>query len=140
TMAEQESGVHGSGVAIIGMAGRFPGAPTLDVYWRNLREGLETITVFDPEQLRAAGVPELLLKEPGYVRARGTLEGADLFDASFFGYSPREATIMDPQQRLFLECSWEALEAAGYDPKTFKGLIGVYGGATASPYMPLVYA
>lgn len=139
-MADQDSDAPIHGVAIIGMAGRFPGAPDLLTYWRNLRAGVESITFFDRERLAAAGLPDTILQDPSYVRARGTLDGVDLFDAPFFGYSPREATIMDPQQRFFLECSWEALEAAGYDPKTFKGLIGVYGGATASSYMPLVYA
>ncbi|MCC7416397.1 MAG: SDR family NAD(P)-dependent oxidoreductase [Acidobacteria bacterium] len=139
-MSENEAGLHGAGIAIVGMAGRFPGAPDLAAYWRNLREGIESITVFERDRLLASGVPERLLDEPGYVRARGVLEGADQFDAAFFGYSPREATIMDPQQRIFLECSWQALESAGYDPKAYRGLIGVYGGATSSSYLPLVYS
>lgn len=139
-MSESDDNLSRTGVAVIGMAGRFPGAPNLETYWRNLREGLESITFFERERLAAAGIPQALLNEPAYVRARGTLDGEDQFDASFFGYSPREATIMDPQQRIFLECAWEALESAGYDPKRYKGLIGVYGGATSSSYMPLVYA
>lgn len=139
-MSEHDSQARSTGIAIIGMAGRFPGAPDLDTYWRNLRDGVESVTFFERERLAAAGIPEQLLNEPSYVRARGTLAGVDLFDAPFFGYSPREATIMDPQQRVFLECSWEALESAGYDPKGYRGLIGVYGGSTASSYMPLVYA
>src|SRR5262245_9227585 len=129
---------QGTGIAIVGMSGRFPGAPDLETYWRNLRDGVESITFFERAML--PGIPEALLDDPSYVRARGTLENVDRFDAPFFGYSPREATIMDPQQRIFLECAWEALEAAGYDPRTFKGLIGVYGGATASSYMSMIYA
>src|SRR6185436_17783780 len=107
---------HATGIAIIGMAGRFPGAPNLDAYWRNLRDGVESITFFEREQLVASGVPERLIDDPSYVKARGILDNADRFDAVFFGDSPREATLMDPQQRIFLECSWEALESAGYDP------------------------
>jgi acyl transferase domain-containing protein len=139
-MSEQEHEPRSTGIAIIGMAGRFPGAPDLATYWRNLRDGIESITFFEKERLEAAGVPEAVLNEPSYVRARGTLAGADQFDAGFFGCSPREATIMDPQHRVFLECSWEALESAGYDPKGYRGLIGVYGGSTTSSYTPLVYA
>src|SRR3954465_8273486 len=129
-----------TGVAVIGMVGRFPGARDLDAYWRNIRDGAETITFFTDEQLQAAGADPQLLKYPGYVKARGTIDDIELFDAAFFGYSHRDALLMDPQQRMFLQCSWEALEAAGYDPKNYRGLIGVYGGATTSSYQPLLYA
>ena len=139
-MSENDHNRSGTGVAIIGMVGRFPGAPDLDTYWRNLRDGAETITRFERPGAPSGGILPAWFDDPSYVPSRGTLDGVDLFDASFFGYSPREATIMDPQQRLFLECAWEALESAGYDPKSYKGLIGVYGGCTASSYMPLVYA
>lgn len=128
-----------TGIAIIGMTGRFPGATDLDAYWRNLRDGVESITFFSESQLRAEGVPADLLAEPAYVRARGILDEVEMFDAAFFGYSPIDALMMDPQQRLFLQGAWEALEAAGYDPRTYAGLIGVYGGATASSYGAQLY-
>ena len=103
-------------IAIVGMAGRFPGAANLRQHWDNLRAGVESITFFTDEELAAAGVDAGLLRNPRYVRARGVLQGAELFDAVFFGLSPREAEIMDPQHRVFLETAWEALESAGYAP------------------------
>ncbi|MDT5268241.1 MAG: hypothetical protein QOH49_427, partial [Acidobacteriota bacterium] len=114
--------------------GRFPGARSVEEFWRNLRAGVESISFFTDEELLAAGVPPALLDDPNYVRAGGTLEGVESFDASFFNYTPREAEIMDPQQRFFLECAWESLENAGYDPETYEGFIGVYAGAGASAY------
>ena len=129
-----------TGVAIIGMVGRFPGAANLDALWRNVRDGVESITFFTDEQLLAAGVDPAMVKNPAYVKARGVIEGVDQFDAGFFSYSHRDALLMDPQQRLFLEGAWEALETAGYDPKTYRGLIGVYGGATASSYHALLFS
>jgi acyl transferase domain-containing protein/acyl carrier protein len=130
------SNTHDSleGVAIIGMAGRFPGAGSVEEFWRNLRAGVESISFFTDEELLDAGVPPALLDDPNYVRMGGALEGVELFDASFFNYTPREAEIMDPQQRFFLECAWESLENAGYDPETYEGFIGVYAGAGASTY------
>ncbi|RMF30773.1 MAG: polyketide synthase, partial [Chloroflexi bacterium] len=122
-------------IAIIGMAGRFPGARNLDEFWQNLRDGVESITFFTDEEAIAAGVDPALVKNPHYVKANGVLEDVELFDAAFFGFNPREAEIMDPQHRLFLECAWEALENAGYDPETFDGLIGVYAGASLSTYL-----
>src|SRR5688572_6360518 len=122
-------------VAVVGMAGRFPGAPDLEKFWRNLREGVESISRFSDEELLAAGVDPVLFTSPRYVRARGVLSGADLFDAPFFGFSPREAAITDPQQRVFLEIAWEALEQAGVDPETCAGRIGVYAGSTFSTYL-----
>jgi acyl transferase domain-containing protein len=127
------------GVAIIGMTGRFPGANNLDAYWRNIRDGVESITVFADEQLRANGADAGVLSNPNYVKARGIVDNVDLFDAGFFGYSHRDAMLMDPQQRLFLQSAWEALEAAGYDPRSYRGLIGVYGGATASSYQQFLF-
>ncbi|HEU4728310.1 MAG TPA: type I polyketide synthase, partial [Kofleriaceae bacterium] len=122
-------------VAIIGMAGRFPRAADVDTLWTNLQAGVEGISTFSVDELRAAGVSEALLAQPGYVRAKGVLEGADQFDAGFFGLSPREAEIMDPQHRVFLECAWEALETAGYDPQAFTGRIGVFAGASMNTYL-----
>src|SRR5262245_13368961 len=127
------------GVAIIGMTGRFPGANDLDTYWRNIRDGVESITFFADEQLRAHGADAGALSNPDFVKARGIVDNVDLFDAGFFGYSHRDALLMDPQQRLFLQCAWEALEAAGYDPRVYRGLVGVYGGATASSYQQFLF-
>src|SRR5579871_6825462 len=125
-------------IAIIGMAGRFPGAEDLEQFWRNLQGGVESISFFTPEELLACGVTPLLLENPNYVKASGRLEGIELFDASFFGYSPREAVMIDPQQRIFLECAWTALEQAGYDASTYTGAIGVYAGTSASRYHSVI--
>ena len=103
------------GIAVVGMAARYPGARNLEEYWRILRDGTETITRFTAEELEAAGIDPALLADENYVRANGMLADADLFDAEFFGFSPREAQILDPQQRIFLECSHEALERTGYE-------------------------
>lgn len=120
-------------VAIIGMVGRFPGADNLDQLWRNLRNGVESISFFKPEEL-GPGIDDRLRNDPDYIRARGIIEGADLFDASFFGISPLEAKVMDPQQRLFLELAHHALENAGYDPERAKGPIGVFAGIGDNHY------
>ncbi|GAB4192313.1 MAG: hypothetical protein OHK0022_06400 [Roseiflexaceae bacterium] len=122
-------------IAIVGMAGRFPGAPDLAAFWRNLRDGVESITHFSQEELLAEGVSPALLANPHYVSARAVLEDVASFDAPFFGLSPREAAIMDPQHRIFLECAWEALEDAGYDPETYEGAIGVFGSSLMSGYL-----
>jgi acyl transferase domain-containing protein/acyl carrier protein len=121
-------------IAVVGMSGRFPGAPDLAAFWRLLSEGAETITFFSDDELRADGVPEALLQDPEYVKAGSVLEGIDRFDAAFFGISPREAESMDPQHRLFLECAWHALEDAGYTPEGFDGAVGVYAGCARSTY------
>ncbi|HKV08487.1 MAG TPA: beta-ketoacyl synthase N-terminal-like domain-containing protein, partial [Thermoanaerobaculia bacterium] len=122
-------------VAVIGMAGRFPGANDLRTFWENLAAGVESISFFTDEELRASGVPASDLADPGYVRARGIVGGVDRFDAAFFGYSPREAEVIDPQQRLFLECAWEAFEEAGYDPAAYPGDVGVYAGVGMNTYV-----
>ena len=126
-------------IAIIGMRGRFPGSYDLDEYWKNLSEGVESITVLTQEEMRAAGVPDHISRLPGYVNASPLLEGVDQFDAQFFGFSARDATLTDPQHRLFLETAWEALEDAGYDPETFGGPIGVFGGSELSTYLYHLY-
>ncbi len=122
-------------VAIIGMAGRFPGASDVGALWRNLASGTESVSHFSTEELRAAGVSPSDLDRADYVRAKGVLEGADGFDAAFFGIAPREAEVMDPQHRVFLETVWEAMESAGYDPRTFPGRIGVFAGASLNTYL-----
>src|SRR5712691_11987389 len=121
-------------VAIIGMDCRFPGANGLDEYWRNLSEGVESIRFYGPEELAAAGIDPAVLSDPQFVPAGSLMEGAELFDASFFGINPREAESMDPQQRIFLECAWHALEDAGYDPSRYDGAVGVYAGCAMSTY------
>jgi phthiocerol/phenolphthiocerol synthesis type-I polyketide synthase E len=122
-------------VAVIGMAGRFPGAGDLDQFWRNLREGAEAVTFLTDAELVAAGVEPRLLNDPRYVRAASLLDGVEEFDAPFFGFNAPEAELLDPQQRLFLEQSWAALEDAGYDPARYEGLIGVYAGAAWNTYL-----
>ncbi|HEY7419979.1 MAG TPA: type I polyketide synthase, partial [Ktedonobacteraceae bacterium] len=126
---------HGNEIAVIGMAGRFPGAPDLEAFWQNLCNGVEAVTFFTREELLEAGIPPATLDRPNYVRANVVLEDIDLFDAPFFGYSSREALLMDPQQRLFLECAWQALEHAGYNAQSYAGLIGVYASMSTSTYL-----
>jgi phthiocerol/phenolphthiocerol synthesis type-I polyketide synthase E len=121
-------------VAIVGMAGRFPGAEDLDAFWNVLREGRETITRFTDDELRAAGIPDDVLSMPGYVKAIARLRDVAHFDAGFFGYSPREAEVLEPAHRIFLECAWEALESAGYAPERVQGRVGVYAGAGSPMY------
>ncbi len=121
-------------VAIVGMACRYPGAPDLETFWRNLRDGVESISFYTPEQLREMGVSDAVAQDPRFVPAQAFLDGADLFDADPFGLTPREAQLLDPQQRIFLETAWTALEHAGYDPSAFDGEIGVYAGASLSRY------
>src|ERR1043165_578648 len=125
---------HGSELAIVGMAGRFPGAKKVKEFWLNLREGVDAGRFLSDEELRAGGVDSALLSNPGYVKAAMILDDVDLFDASFFGYTPREAEIMDPQHRLFLECARDALEDAACDPETYQGLIGVFAGSGFPTY------
>src|SRR5208282_2613061 len=120
-------------VAVIGMTGRFPGAANLDQLWRNLCNSVESISFFTPEEL-GPGIDEHLRHDPDYIRARGLIEGADLFDAAFFGINPLEARVMDPQQRVFLELAHQALENAGYDTERYKGRIGVFAGIGDNHY------
>ncbi|HEX8150713.1 MAG TPA: polyketide synthase, partial [Pyrinomonadaceae bacterium] len=131
--SRQTDSYTGAEIAVVGMAGRFPGARSVEEFWQNLRGGVESITFFGDEEVEAdaltAGANAQLVK------ARGVLEGVELFDAAFFGYSPRDAEILDPQHRLFLECGWEALEDAGHDPSRSRGPVGVYAGASQSSYL-----
>ena len=120
------------GLAVIGIAGRFPGAPNVEIFWDNLKHGVDSISHFQDEELQVTG-PEI--RSPNYVKARGVLAGADLFDAAFFGLQPKEAEFTDPQHRLFLECAWEALEDAGYDSERCPGPVGVYAGCSLNTYL-----
>ena len=118
-------------IAIVGMAGRFPGAADVDQFWANLRNGVESIRGFTDAELAAAGVNPF---EPGFVNAGSVMDGIDQFDAAFFGMSRREAELTDPQHRVFLEVAWSALEHAGCDPGAYDGRIGVFGGVAANTY------
>jgi amino acid adenylation domain-containing protein len=121
-------------IAIIGMATRFPGALSVDEFWGNLRDGVESIRSFTPEELAACGVDEAARSDPNFVNSGVLADQLDAFDAAFFGVSPREAQIMDPQHRILLETAWEALERAGYDPERYPGHIGVYGSVAPNTY------
>jgi phthiocerol/phenolphthiocerol synthesis type-I polyketide synthase E len=121
-------------IAIIGMACRFPRSDNVSQFWENLRDGVELVSFFSDEELLSSGVPTALLNDPNYVRARAALKGVEMFDASFFDIPPREAEIMDPQHRLFLECAWEALENGCYNPEAYKGRIGVFAGDSLNTY------
>lgn len=123
-----------SEIAVIGMSGRFPGARDLKEFWRNLRDGVESVSFFADEELHASGVGPEILSRPNYVKAGAVIEDVELFDASFFGFSPREAEMMDPQQRLFLEEAWSALEDAGYDSEQHGGRIAVFAGISSDSY------
>ncbi|WP_068618108.1 hybrid non-ribosomal peptide synthetase/type I polyketide synthase [Paenibacillus tuaregi] len=119
-------------IAIIGMAGRFPGADNLQMFWQQLQQGKEGITFFTEDELRRSGIQEDLLKRPEYVKAKGMLEGIEYFDAGLFGYSGQEAEVMDPQLRLLHECAWAALEDAGYDADRYQKAIGLFVGGTVN--------
>ena len=122
-------------IAIIGMTGRFPGAKNIDEFWQNLRDGVESITFFTAEELAGSNIDQSLLNDPRYVGADGVIEDMDLFDAEFFNITPREAELMDPQHRLFLECAWEVMEQASYDSESYDGRVAVYGSANLSTYL-----
>ena len=126
--------VQPESIAIIGLSGRFPQASSVQEFWRNLKEGRESISHFTVAEVLAEQVPDETIRQPNYVRARAILDDVELFDASFFGMQPREAEIMDPQQRLLLECAWEALEDSGYDPKAYDNPIGVFVGTGFNYY------
>ena len=124
-------------IAIIGLSCRLPGAATTEEYWKNLCDGVESVNFFSDQELVAAGVDPSLVANPRYVKAAPVLRDVEMFDASFFGYSPKDAALMDPQQRLFLEVSWEAFENAGYDPAGYPGKVGVLstGGGVVASYL-----
>ena len=127
--------VSDTDIAIVGMAGRFPGARDVEEFWTNVRDGVESLTTFSDEELLAAGVSAAQLADPDYVKSAFLMPEMDMFDAAFFGLSPRDASIMDPQQRHFLELTWSALEHAGHSVDRFDGSIGVFAGCGASTYL-----
>jgi phthiocerol/phenolphthiocerol synthesis type-I polyketide synthase E len=128
----EDTGMH---IAVIGMACRFPGAGDPGAFWRNLVGGLDTVT-----RLTARPLPGRAADDQGaqYVPARGLLKDPEWFDAGYFGYTPREARLISPQHRVFLECGVEALEHAGYDPERYSGAIGVYAGGTQTAYAQIL--
>ncbi|MES2221686.1 MAG: beta-ketoacyl synthase N-terminal-like domain-containing protein, partial [Acidobacteriota bacterium] len=133
-MNEFDAELPPNGIAIVGLAGRFPGADTIRDFWRNLAAGVESIRFASAEELSAAGVDPALIAHPDHVAASGVLHQPEFFDAAFFGFSAREAEIIDPQQRVFLECAWEALEDAACDASVYPGAIGVFAGAGMNTY------
>jgi acyl transferase domain-containing protein len=134
---QNESTPDLDGVAIIGMAGRFPKAGDIGEYWENLEKSVACISFYKDEELLEAGVGPQVLKHPDYVKAKGEVENVDMFDASFFGINPREAEVTDPQHRMLLECAWEAMEHAGYDSGKFNGPVGVFAGKGMDYYLLL---
>jgi acyl transferase domain-containing protein len=134
TAISTETPVSDTDIAIVGMAAHLPGAPGVDAYWRNLRDGVESIRRLSRDELIAAGEAPHLVDRPDYVPAAAPLDGFDRFDADFFGLSPKEAAIMDPQHRQFLEVAWEAMEDAAHPPEGFPGRIGVFAGCGQGTY------
>ncbi|ORY03808.1 acetyl-CoA synthetase-like protein, partial [Basidiobolus meristosporus CBS 931.73] len=129
--------IHLDEIAIIGISCRAPGADNHEQFWENLRNGEESISFYTNEELLAAGVSPAELSNPNYVKALGAMnpESIQTFDADFFGMAPREVLVTDPQQRIFLECSWEALENAGYNSAGYTGKVGVYAGVGINHYL-----
>ncbi|MCM3337224.1 SDR family NAD(P)-dependent oxidoreductase [Paenibacillus sp. MER TA 81-3] len=138
TKGQQTQAATGLEIAVIGMAGRFPGARNVEEYWGNLKNGVESVRFFTDGELEAAGVDPEMIRHPRYVKAKAVVPDAEWFDSDFFDYSPREAEVIDPQLRMFHECAWEALEHAGYDTEQTNGAVGLFAGASASIYWQLV--
>ena len=138
-MSKSDSLKQTDAVALIAMVGRFPGARNVEEFWANLRDGVESISFFSDEELLAVGVHQSQLNDPSYVKAKACVEDPEMFDPHFFGFTPREAAITDPQQRLFMECAWEALEIAGYDSEKYSGSIGVFAGLSMNTYLLNLY-
>lgn len=136
TNAFDDNGLPDNRIAIIGRAGRFPAARNVAEYWDMLHAGRRAAVRLSEGELLAAGVSRKMLADPAYVREAGILPDMEAFDAGFFGFSPREASILDPQHRHFLETAWEALEDAGHMPENFDGRVGVYAGSGMQAYLP----
>ncbi len=130
-----ESGMPPNAIAVVGMAGRFPGARSVSEFWQNLWRGEESIVDLSEDELIAAGIGERALASPSYVRRAAVMDGIDEFDADFFGFTPQAARMLDPQHRLFLQAAWHALEDAGYDPAQRDDTVGVFGTSSASGYL-----
>jgi acyl transferase domain-containing protein/thioesterase domain-containing protein len=135
-MADLQPNIEPGSIAIVGLAGRFPGARSAGELWSLLEQGKEATQWLTPEELRAAGAADADIDDPNYVPASLVLPDMEMFDADFFGFSKRDAAVLDPQHRHFLECAWEALEDAGHLPERFKGAIGVFGGCGMQAYLP----
>ncbi len=127
-----------SDIAVIGLSCRFPGAADVSEFWDNVVAGRESVSTFTPQELALDGVDPGLLARPDYVPAGGVLDDVDLFDAAFFAYTPREAELLDPQHRLFLEHAWWAMEDAGYDVERVEEPVGVFAGCAMSSYLPVI--
>ena len=136
-MNQSESLKHQECIAIVGIAVRMPGAADVRQFWENLKTGKESISLFNKEEMMAAGVSAEMIDLPNYVAAKGILEGVELFDANFFGIAPREAELMDPQHRVLMECAWAAMEDAGYVPEKYPGRIAVFTSAGMNTYLPV---
>ncbi|MEM7363334.1 MAG: type I polyketide synthase, partial [Pseudomonadota bacterium] len=131
---DDDIGGGGYEIAIVGMAVRVPGANTPEEYWSNLRNGVESVQFYDDSELIDRGVPPEMVRNPDYVKAGAPLADFDQFDPDFFGFSPKEAGILDPQHRQFYECAWEAMERAGHTPSRFDGAVGVFAGCGMGAY------
>ena len=136
-MSSSDSFEHLGQIAVVGISARFPGARNVEQFWKNLSDGVESVSFFSDEELAAEGIPEAVFRNPKYVRAKAILEDVEMFDAAFFGINPREAQIIDPQHRFFLECAWEAFENAGYVGETMPGPVAVFAASGAAEYMML---
>jgi phthiocerol/phenolphthiocerol synthesis type-I polyketide synthase E len=134
-LSSRSTSLPPNAIAVVGMAGKFPGADSVSEFWDNLRRGEESIVTLSEEDLRAAGIGDKALANSAYVRRAALLNGVEEFDAAFFGFTPQAARTMDPQHRLFLQTAWHALEDAGYDPADIDGSVGVYGTSTTSGYL-----
>ncbi|ASA21623.1 type I polyketide synthase [Paenibacillus donghaensis] len=134
-MSHPEYPYNGNEIAVIGMSGRFPQAENLEAFWRNLTEGKDCISHYSSQELEEAGIDPSILSHPNYIRAKGEIGQLDAFDAAFFGINPKDAELMDPQHRMMLECAWEALEHAGYQPAECGGSVGVFAGKSMSSYL-----
>ncbi|BCJ96173.1 hypothetical protein acsn021_37420 [Anaerocolumna cellulosilytica] len=120
-------------IAVIGMAARLPGAKNMSEFLKNLTDGIESVEILTADELAKLNVEQKYMEDERYVKVRASLKNPDYFDAAFFGYSDEEAEIMDPQMRLLHECTWEALEHAGYDTEQYKGTVGLFVGGTPNP-------
>lgn len=129
-----------SEIAVIGMAGRFPGAKNLAEFWQNIRDGVESIQIFSRADSELSAIDPAWFDAPGYVPASAILDDVEMFDAGFFEFTPKEAEVTDPQHRIFLECAWEAMENSGYQSEAFDGAIGVYAGSSISTYLFNLYS